>query len=297
MAEAAQVEEEVVEEITEEVTPTDKIEEKTEDINIDWRSDLPDDLKKTAERFTSKADAIRAIADLRKRESQVRVPGKNASEDEVAAYHKAIGIPENPEDYEFADLPEDQLTDDIKASRQVWGQRFKELGIPARAAKEMSKLINEDTEKMMALQIESDKAFAKSQEEALRSEWRGEDFDKNKTLANRAFSEIANRAGINLDDLTKIETKDGRFLMDRAEMVKVFAVIGREMSEGSLGPAMSESERDTTEDQIREVRKQISEAQSVGDSKLSNKLYQKEQDLIKKLSGSNAIVGSEGRAA
>ena len=54
----------------------------------DWRSDLPEDLRKTAERFASKADAVRAIESFRKRESQVRVPGKDATDDEKAAYRK-----------------------------------------------------------------------------------------------------------------------------------------------------------------------------------------------------------------
>src|SRR5687767_6715160 len=96
----------------------------------DWRSDLPDDLKETANRFTSKADAVRAIIDMRKRESQVRVPGKDATPDQIAAYHKAIGVPEKPELYEFPDLPEGlELTDQVKESRAEWGKRFHSLGI------------------------------------------------------------------------------------------------------------------------------------------------------------------------
>jgi hypothetical protein len=265
-------------------------------LNRDWTADLPDDLKETGKRFSSKADAVRAINDFRKRESQVRVPGKNASPEEIAAYHKAIGIPEKPEDYEFSDLPEGlELTEEVKASRAEWSKHFQKLGIPKEAAKEISRLANEESLRELKAVKEADEAFVKQQEAALRSEWKGEEYDRNKTLANRAFTELANRTGLKLEDLTQIETKDGRFLMDRVEIVKMFAAIGREMSEGSIGPTLTESEKDTVEDQIRGVRQQVAEAQSVGDSKRANKLYQQEQALIAKREGSKAIVGARGR--
>ena len=261
----------------------------------DWRSDLPEDLRKTAERFTSKADALRAIVALQKREGHVRVPGKDASEEEKAAYRKAIGIPDKPEAYEFPEAKD--ITDEIKASREAWGKRFHDLGIPKPAAKALMEMVTEDVEKHFSAQVEADKAFAKAQEEALRNEWKGPEFEKNKTLANRAFAEVANRAGLKIEDLTKIETKDGRFLLDRAEIVKLFSIIGREMDEGTLGPTLTESERETLGDQIRDVRKQIADAQSDGDSRRANQLYQKEQNLIAKTKGNKPIIGSQGRIA
>lgn len=261
----------------------------------DWRADLPEDLKKVADRFTSKADAVKAIENFRKRESQVRVPGKNATEEEVTAYRKAVGIPESSTDYEFPDLPKDQeLTDEIKTSREEWGKRFHQLGVPKATAKALVQAVTEDADRHLIAQIEQDKAFAKLQEDALKTEWKGDDYEKNKILANRAFSEIANRARVNLDDLSKIETRDGRFLMDRAEIVRLFAAIGREMTEGSLGPTMTTAEIETLDDQVRELRKQIDEAQKSGDSKRANLLYQREQNMLAR-KGNKPLVGAAGR--
>lgn len=263
----------------------------------DWREDLPDDLKETAKRFTSKADAIRAIQDLRKRESQVRVPGKNATPEEVAAYRKAVGIPEKPEEYEFPKLKDEELTDEVKESRAAWSKRFHDLGVPKTTAKALIDSLAEESAKLQEAQVKADKSFAEAQENALRSEWKGDEYDRNKALANRAFAEVANRAGLTLDALTKIETKDGRFLMDRAEVVRMFAAIGREMAEGSIGPTLTEGEKETLDDQIRAVREQVQEAQSNGDSKRANMLYQREQALIAKRQGNKPVVGSRGRAA
>lgn len=286
-----------------EETPADKSGKETElkaaesILEGDWRADLPDDLKDTAKRFTSKADAIRAIQDLRKRESQVRVPGKNATPEEVSAYRKAIGIPEKAEEYEFPKLKDEELTDEVKESRAAWSKRFHDLEVPKKTAKALIDYLAEDSEKFQESQVKADKAFAEKQEAALRSEWKGDEYDRNKTLANRAFAEVANRAGLTLDELTKIETKDGRFLMDRAEVIRMFAAIGREMSEGSIGPTLTEGEKETLDDQIRSIRSQQAEAQSNGDSKRANMLYQREQALIAKREGNKPIVGAKGRAA
>lgn len=277
---------------------TGKIEEKTEDVNIDWRSDLDEDLKKTADRFTSKADAIRAIQAFQKRDSQIRVPGKDSSKEEIATYHKAIGIPETAEGYEFPAPPEGtELTDDQKESRAEWGTRFHKLGISKDSAKELIELAATDKHKSDEFSVKADEKFAKEQEDALRSEWKGDDYDKNITLANRAVAEIAERAGLRLDDLTKIEMKDGRFLLDRPEMSKLFAVIGREMAEGTLGGVITDGERDTIDDAITDIQTKIDEAQAAGKSKEANKLYSKKMGLISKRDGNSNIVGSQGRAA
>lgn len=263
----------------------------------DWREGLPEDLKKTADRFTSPEDAIRSIEDFRKRDSQVRVPGKDATDDEKVAYNKAIGVPDKPEDYEFKLAEGEEVTPEIEASNKAWGERLHQLKIPVETVNELVKFLHEDVAVAEDAVVKADEDFAKAQEDALKVEWKGDDYEKNKTFANRAFSETANRAGISLDELTKIETKDGRFLMDDARMLKLFSVIGREMSEGTLGPTLTDIEKDTIQDQLSDIRKQITEAQSVGDSKKANSLYTKEQALIAKMDGDKTIVGASGRTA
>ena len=232
-------------------------------------AELPEDLKKVGERFTSQEDVVRAIQNFQKREGQVRVPGKNATDEELAAYRKAIGIPEDVKGYELDD------------SRETMAEKFLEWGIPSKTAKDIVGYLDEAKGTYEESQIEEDKAFAKSQEDALRDEWKG-DYDQNKTYANRAFKEIADRAGLDIEELSKIETKDGRFLLDRAEIVKMFASIGKEMGEGTLGP-ISEGQSETISEEIEAVRKQIAEAQGEGNSKKANKLFQKEQALLEKL--------------
>ena len=94
-----------------------------------------------------------------------------------------------------------------------------------------------------------------------------------------------------------MQMKDGRFLMDDARMLKIFATLGREMGEGTLGPAMNEDEVESAQSELASLRSQIEEAQAKGNSKQANKLYNKEQALISKMSGNAPVVGANGRSA
>ena len=263
----------------------------------DWRETIADEEgKKFAKDSSDINHFVKRALDLRKQVSNAIIkPGKDATPEQIKAYQKSLGIPESPDEYEFPELPAEQLTDEVKAARKEWAGKLHKMGTPKEVAKGIVNMLSEDMRKAREAQIESDKEFAKTQDEHLKEIWK-DDYDKNKTIANRAFKEIADRAGVKLDDLTKIETKDGRFIMDNADMVKVFSAIGREMSEGSLGSVLSESEIDSMEGEVLSLRKQAAEAQSVGDSKRANKLYQKEQVLLAKMKGDKPIVGV-GRAA
>jgi hypothetical protein len=266
----------------------------------DWRDAIKDpDARKFAEDSADLDHFVKRAVDMRKKLSGAIVkPGKDAGEADIAAYRKAMGIPEAPDAYEFPDLPEGvEMSDDIKASREAWAGRFHELGISNDQAKALARMVNEDEQAMKTAMVEADKRYAEEQEAELRKDWQGAEFDKNKTYANRAIADLAERAGVEFDGLRQIETKDGRFLMDNADMLRMFAALGREMGESRLGVVLSDNDKAAAETRIEEVRKGISEAQSRGDSKKANELYQEEQKLISSLKGNQTVVGSQGRAA
>lgn len=255
----------------------------------DWREGLSDDLKKTADRYASREDAIRSIQESRKRESLVRVPGKDATDDDKAAYHKAIGVPETSEGYEFKLAEGVESTPEIEASNKVWAERMHETKTSVESFNKFVGWMNEDVAAAEEAQAADDATYVKESEEDLKAEWKGDDYEKNTTLANKAFTEVANRAGINLEELKTIETKSGRFLMDDPRMLKLFSVVGREMSEGTLGSTLSEGERDTMDDQVSEIQAKIDAAQAAGNSKEADKLYQRKLALIGKRDGDKPI--------
>jgi len=263
----------------------------------DWRSLVTDpDALKEAERTTDINSAFKRISELRGKLSKAIVPpGKDASEEDVAAYRKALGVPESPEGYKFPEIPEEMMTDDVKASREAWAGRFHELGVSADVAMKLSEMVNADQQAFMEAEAKADKEFADKQMADLKAEWGG-DADVNMKFANRALVDIAGRVGVDMEDLKGIQGKDGRFLLDHAPLAKVFAEIGREMGEGTLGGGIDESAREGLENQVSEVREQIAKARSEGDNRKANALYQKEQALLAKISGNQPVVGAAGRS-
>ena len=264
----------------------------------DWREGIKDaKAREFADSSTDVNHLVQRALDMRQKLSNaVVIPGKDASDEDRATYRKAAGIPDSPEGYEFPELPKELLTDAVKESRSAWAARFHELGVPGETAKALIAAVNEESEREMESQKAADKTYADEQITALKSQWKGEAFGQNATIAKNAIKSLAERAGVNVDDLNRIEMGDGKFLMDRAEVIRLFAVVGREMGEGNLGPTLTNSERETVDEQVRDVRKQIEEAKSEGDSKRANQLYQREQELLAKI-GNEPIVGAQGRAA
>lgn len=266
----------------------------------DWRSLIKDEkLRDHAGRFTSLDDLVKGNADLRADRDRLRStaivpPGKDAKPEEVTAYRKAMGIPETPEGYKFPDLPPERMTDEVKAERAAWAKEFHDAGLPAATAERlMAKFAEVAAAKEKSL-VEQDKAFAEKAEEALKQEWPGDEYARNRTFANRAATQLL---GADLDAAKKLETKDGRFVLDHPVMLKMLAKVGREMGESGLGSVMTDGEREGIEGQIRDLRKQISEAQQKGESRRANDLYRREQALLAKMRGSQPVVGAQGRAA
>lgn len=262
---------------------------KAEKVTTDWREGLTEEEKKTAERFVDPAAMVRSVQESRKRESLVRVPGKNATAEETATYNKAIGVPESPEGYVFERPEGQEVTPEMEALDKEWGERLHSLGVPLQTVNTLLGFMMEDAEAHHESQVKEDADFVSQSESILKAEWKGEEYEKNKDVANRAFKEIANRAGIPLEELTSMETSEGRFVMDDPRMMKIFAAFGREMAEGSLGPSLSDNERNTMEETLAELRAKQSEASAKGDTKNANRYYQQEQELIAKMDGNKPI--------
>ena len=257
----------------------------------DWREGLPEDLKKTAERFTSSEDALRSIVALQKRDGQVRVPGKDSTDDDRSAYYKAIGVPETAEGYEFKLAEGEESTPEIEATNKVWAERMHETKTSVESFNKFVGWMKEDVAEMEAAKVAANEAFFKASEDALKAEWKG-DHEKNLAYANRAFSETAERSGLNVKEVGEMKLEDGRFVHDHPFYSKMFSTIGREMAEGGLGPVLTENEKDTATEAIDAVQKEIAAAQAEGNSKKADKLYARKQAMIAKRDGDRPIVGA-----
>jgi len=258
-----------------------------------WRDSFTDpDLRKHAERFTSAEELAKAHRGMRDQLAKAIVPpGKDAKPEEIAAYRKAIGVPEKADGYAFVTPQGREATDADKAFQGTMGTLFHKAHVSADQAKVLNAGWNEYVEAAAQAQADADTRFAEESTAKLKAKWPGAEYDKNLAYANRAVTKIY---GDRLTDARALQTRDGRFVMDHPLMVEAFATIGREMGEDRIGPTVSDGEKQTIQQEIDELQKQRVAAETRGDSKTAQQLAEKQRVLYARLD-SSPIVGSQGR--
>lgn len=279
---------------TAETTETTATEPVTAEAAADWRAGIPEGkLRDHAGRFTSPTHMSENSLELRQQLSTAIQPlPTNPTDEQVATYRKAINVPETSEEYTF-DTPEGyELTETDKEFRSAMSAMFHGQNISVDQAKGLEAGYGEFTAKLLQAQIDADKAFADTASEALKAEWPGQEFERNKAFADAAAAE---GFGNNLEEVRHLELKDGRFVLDHPIFLRMLASFGREMGEGKVGGVMTEGDRGGVENQIGDLQTQIDKAQATGDRSKANKLYQEQQGLWRKITGSELVVGAEGR--
>ncbi len=247
-----------------------------------WRNSLTDpDVKKFAETSPDLNHLVDRFSDMRNRLSTAIVPpGKDAQPEEVAAYHKRIGVPAAAEDYVFA-MPEGhEPSDTDKAFQSHMAKVLYEAEIPADKAALLTAGLNQFTLDEMKRTQAEDKKYSDDGEAVLRQDWPGEEYAKNQEMAQRAFKGYF---GDQSEDARQIEMKDGRFLMDNPIVLRAFAAIGRDMLTGQNQPPMPTDAREAAQDEVTDLRARSSKALAEGNTREANRLYQKEMELVGKI--------------
>ena len=292
-------EEEAVEtEATEDTEATEETagSEDTETVEFEsWRDLIQDEkLQKHAERFNSVDALVQANLESRQKLSKaVVVPGNDATDEEITAYHEALGVPKDVDGYEFP-LPEGmERTEEMLDAEDHWSNIFLNNNISKDTADILVGEFREEVAKIFQQKAENDEAYAQHSEEALRKEWE-EDYDKNIIFASRASESLL---GSDYEDVRHLETTDGKYILDHPLMVKMFAKLGREMGEGALGSVATEGEKDTLMEQANSYREKRIEAYSKGNQAEARKWDEKERLVLDKLHGGGPIVGSDTRTS
>lgn len=173
--------------------------------NLGWRAALPDDLKnnEVLSGYSNIGDVSKDFLALKKEsEGMIKKPGENASSEEMSAYHKAIGVPESPDEYSITkpDLPEGYEYDQNFESH--FRQVMKDVGMPKSAAEQAySRLMQYGVDTFKKNQ-ESEAKELQDATNSLKKDW-GQEFDANSEKSTRAIKFFAGKAGIDADNLLK----------------------------------------------------------------------------------------------
>jgi len=156
----------------------------------------------------------------------LKIPGKDATPEDWAAFYKSIGAPESADAYELP-VPEGEDTGFAKTAAE-W---FKDAGLLPQQAQALAGKWNEfvAAQKQAVATAESERIKAldsrnKAEESSLKNEW-GSEHEANMELARRAVRQFMPQ-GKAADVITAIEDKLGY-----AETMKLMHAIGKGLGE------------------------------------------------------------------
>lgn len=263
---------------------TEETQETPETPSFDWgqaRQTIQDEkLRSHAERFTDLESLVKGNLEQRQKLSSAIVkPGKDASEEDIQNYRKALGVPESPDKYQFEGINLEEADDTMKSAVGHWQKVFHDNNVPVDVAQKLTQAQQEIVKQVQEKQKQADEEYAKQSEETLRQTW-GTDYENNREYANRAAQELF---GEDFESVRNMEDKSGRYVLDNPAFMKILAKVGREMGEGRLGPVMATGEVESIKDQAKELARQRYEAMDNGDMKLAKQLDKKEKELWEKV--------------
>jgi len=154
-----------------------------------WRDGLKDaELKAWSEKYHSFEDILRSDKQSRKEMSdRIRLPGPNATAEDMGKFRKALGVPDTPEGYVVSAPDGVTLTDADKALFDIARPIAHESNL---SAKEFSKMMLKFVEAGQSATAEVEKFLkdaATAGQAELRQKW-STDYDKNRELAFRTVA-------------------------------------------------------------------------------------------------------------
>lgn len=266
----------------------------------DWRASIENrDHRTFAERFPSVGDAVAFAYDQRQKLSTaIRPPGKDAGPEELAAFHRKLGVPETAAGYDIA-LPAEAAA--LAENEAVRGRldRFRAAmhaagAPPATVQQAVSWFFEETAAEQVAIE-KAQVAATEAQRDVLRQEWPGDEFARNAEFAQRAARAFDPDG--RFAEFLENRKLDGVALGDHPAFLRVFAAIGRGMTEDR--PRLGSGEHGVAQNEARiaTLTREAHDALDRGDKETAERLFAERDALDKKLHGSGAIVGSGERVA
>ncbi len=231
----------------------------------------------------------------------VKLPGKDATKEEIAAYHKAVGVPEDVKEYikSFPDRPK-ELGARSEEDMAAWNAALPVLQAKGYTPEQVSAAVAlvEQAEVMTRQRmIETSKAWDKDSADTLRVEWNQKgQYDMEVEIANRAASAVF---GDFMDkgerqEFFSLTLDNGRKLGSYPKLVKAFNNLGRnglDAVDSDTPPETGESaDGKDLDTRISEIRK-LAHTGKAADEALYKKLQPELEKLMIRKTKRNAKAG------
>lgn len=249
-----------------------------------------ENLRQYASRFDSVESVLKTAFEHRQKLSNAIIPpGKDADEKEVAAYRKAIGVPESPEEYDFGD--DKDKDEETLAAESAWAKRFHDNNVPNELAQKLVEMVREDEKAAAEAQAADDKKFLEEAEADMRKRHK-DDYDR----VIKAGEEFLRQFGGD-HELSKIELKNGQLLGSFPPFLDAIGKAGLSLNEGSFDIEVSEDKARDLNKQVDGLYEQQRKAQSAGNYDEARRLQDEIDKIHRQLGAKGSIVGADGRAA
>lgn len=222
----------------------------------DWRERLAGDDKAAQnilKRFTSPEVMAKALVDLRKQISSgqyTKALAPDATEEEVAAWREANGIPESPDKYEI-DLDGRVLPDDDDPVVKGFLDHAHKSNFPPQMVNAALQWYADLAENEAAETIQRDQEFKSEAIEELRSEW-GVEYRAN---INSVKSFLGDEVG---PLILGARGPDGNLLGNNPALLKFFAQHARELNPASTITGLGSPDLNGVASEIEKIEKEMS---------------------------------------
>ncbi len=218
----------------------------------DWRASLPEELRShpSLQSFKDVAGLAKGWIDTKamvgQRQEGLKVPSATSTPEEIKAFHKALGVPDTPGQYQIK-RPQAalDLNWDDKAESGFLAAMHAKGAPPAVVQGALEFYANHEAAKLSEARAE-----ARNAEVSLRNEW-GANYDAKLGRANRALQALGGDA--------LVARLDSSGFGRDAAMVKAFAAVGDMMMQHGLisGDTLQGVTPEAAKQQITELRQQL----------------------------------------
>lgn len=257
--------------------------------DVSWRESITDErARKLAERYNTLNDfANGALEKDRLISQRAPLPGENASEDDIARYHRAIGVPESPEGYDLQQPA--NVSDDVwnnPATQAVLSPMLEHMHKAGMTPQQVAAVVNPYMQAASEAAIEQariDAVEAENAEEQLRKDW-GPDYQANMRFANQ-FIET-------LPQLNELTLADNTLLASNPLFIRMASELGRLRDGGSqqLGLLGGEAGADAKQ-AYDDITRKMHDAYARGDKVEAQKLDQQRRPYSELLHGTQSVRG------
>jgi len=188
-----------------------------------------------------------------------KIPGKDASEEEVKAFHKAIGVPESPKEYiENLSLPNGvTLGDQDKAIASDFAAAMHKAGAPQSVMNEAYNWYLRNEEQRAAAIDRQDDENRTEALQSLKDEW-GPAFKRNVNAISSLFVYSPGGAdmqseGSLFNRLLAGRMADGRIIGDDPAMTRFLVALAREVNPVATVVESADGSGKGLEDEIKEI--------------------------------------------